>query len=900
MTTPDVLIIDWGTDSWKVGLAGRGPPATLPSPPGAVSGGAVADWSAFRTGVLQAFALLDALPEECRVLFSAPHGYPGAAARRLRSVALDLGSPAAHVAETPLLCLRAAGLPSGVVIDVGHSTTTLTTVLNGDPVAYASATRAGGGAAAVDALAAGFLARHGGAPLTAAEARAILRGHGEVAENPTELAGVVVRARKGQLPPVWWRRQQPGRGGEGETFDVAGLAAQACEGLFEPAGLNLGSMAHECVARLFSTDFKAYSEICPHVLVCGGGGDATGIVERLRHELRPWPKLRVAACGGAEGRRRVFAAWYGAERLVQQPEFAGLCGGRAPTTATATSAQLAVLTALPPSPRPQQQQAGFAGVGGEELERVLRASEDEEETRAQRHRQRHETLAHAVVKVVAAAARGGGGGDSSNAAEATEELRGVVTRLRAEVQAEDRQVRAWLQETQGGGGGGGLAGVLQTLTGGAAVRVASVSVRQAEAARRRQAESETRLLSVVESLLPAAAAQQPLQPQQQHQQRRQPQPPSQEPHQTQPLLTNGGGRRNMSPRRRPPAAAAAAAAAPVAATAAPAASPPAIPTPLPVYPAPPPPEGQSPKPTTTAATTTSSVVAVPVPVPAHFPGKWTIVQEMDMMAATLHQQQQQQQQQPPPPAVAAAAPPSPLPAAALDAAAAKETFASPPPPSTAAPPTPSPDRRLPPQPQPQQRRRRTAAAAAAAKRRRLCAGLRVSVRDLGEEQEAVVVGEYRGTNPNLTGRGLWWVRVGGAGPKRLKPAAVLFPEEEDVEATGGGGGSGEEDAASEDIVDGSDDDTEDIPVRTHSPAAVVAAAAPMPLSMPPPPPQQQQPTSLVSNHHAPPPRGCCGAGGGGGGNSNRPQPQLMEQPLCDFSTASTAPPYPAGPYQSLC
>ena len=738
----DVVVVDWGADTWKVGTVRRGTPLTLPSPAGAVVGGSISDWNAFRAGLRRTFALVECVPSEVAVLLTVPPQYPTASVRQLQHVCFELGVKLVKVAESPPLALCCEGASSGIVVDIGHCKTCISAVRDGTILDYVTTTKLQGGQNVIEAIQQRFHDLY--TTLSVSEAVHILKEHGEIASTPAKMAEVLERAKLGLLPPVNWSRRT-----SGETFDVSTVASSACEVVFSSTGLNLGALAHDVVARIFATDFKSYSTLAANVILCGGMADVPGLIERLKYELRPWPKLRIAHPTDRGG---VYKIWYGAAQLAALPDFLSQCMSIKdvpPVVAVLSSPKAETLTALPPPSvvpavvphnsstaveevksktndierdlqdlkrgvewdklKNESQLISFKADlelaslrTGHEVARVVKSAQEEYALESKRQQREHSSLVHAV-----AAAKSG----------SVEELQCIVAQLRGdaertrEEQAHRETVLTEALEMQAASDGSEFQ------------RMAESVMVQAEETRRHHAESEARLLSVIQSLIDkqnaSAAASQPT-----HMPSVPVPTPTPEAHSHAVTVVSEAqsSNANAQPQSKqvseyPPTVSAA-----DSYVSNNAESLSAVLAALPVHPAVRAPQQRYDTQRNVSPARRAGPVFTPSPTPPLTPTKkWQIVHAEDLISAR-------------PGAV-------------------KEMFASPPPEDSMA----------------------GSQARTHSPYKSFAPDEHIFVRDLGTEERAVVVGPYQGANANLIGKGLWWVRVNG-GLKRLKPAEVLFAD----------------------------------------------------------------------------------------------------------------------------
>eukprot|EP01059_Diplonema_ambulator_P035590 TRINITY_DN8433_c0_g1_i1.p1 TRINITY_DN8433_c0_g1~~TRINITY_DN8433_c0_g1_i1.p1 ORF type:complete len:803 (+),score=197.15 TRINITY_DN8433_c0_g1_i1:28-2409(+) len=531
----DVIVVDFGSEQWKVGWSGKSP-TVLPSPAHAVKGGYISNWDAFRGGLMRVFALLNANPEDCSLLYVVPSQFPESSVIQLHHISFEAGVRSVRCVPAPPLALCSEGFSSGIVVDIGATTTSLAAVCEGAILDYVATTKPVGSSVVTERLVQGFRETYS-ITITPAEALSILKTHGHVAASPTQLQEILDRSRVGALAPVIWKRQ------DDKTYDVSRLVPTSCEALFEPAsGLGLGALAHDVVAKIFSTDFKRYSTIVSAVVLCGGVADLPGLAERMKYELRPWPKLMVSP---PTPRKGVFKAWHGGAQLASLPNYQSECTLRghysplrvpfAATLKPHTSAgpvapvpkvevsSLAAVPAPAPIPAPDtpktrelkelraQQEAMCRelqeikkGVEweklktdsqflsfkadmelatlrtGHEVAKTVRAAQEEAVAESRRQAREHAGLVHAV-----AAAKAG----------STEELQRIVQELRRDAEVARRQ-QIEREET--------LANAMrqQAALDSTEVRnMVEAVMQQAEATRKQQAESEERLLNVLQCLV---------------------------------------------------------------------------------------------------------------------------------------------------------------------------------------------------------------------------------------------------------------------------------------------------------------------------------------------------------------------------------------------------------------
>eukprot|EP00755_Sulcionema_specki_P032787 Sspe_Gene.19967::Locus_7302_Transcript_1_1_Confidence_1.000_Length_3228::g.19967::m.19967 len=460
------VVVDWGADTWKVGFAGWDEPGVLmKSPEGAIEGGRVVDLDSFAKGLRKSYSMLGVAPSERPLLMAVPPGLPSSMTSQLAHVAHSLGIPSVRLAVSAPLVLAMVSAVSGIVVDMGESHTTIAAVYNGAVVPNTVATSTGGGGRVVRCLASRFEELYH-VPLKPEDAKAMLRIYGTVAPTTMALKDLMEQGHRGELPPALWR------GPDGKQYDVAGVVLSGCEAIIDKAELGVGSLAHDALAGIFSSEFAKYPELVGHVVLCGGLADIRGVPERLRYELRPWPRVNIIS-GPAAHR-----SWIGASRLACLIDALRVAG----------RTRVLVASEVPPEGSRGSESELLANKLAElrrahEVER-LRAESKMDAIRAEIRAESAKRSASLVAAVEAARA-----GSLEELHRLVAELREEAERTRREqseresmlLEAIDRQ-KATAHDTE----------ELRQLV--------LVVTRQAEETRRQQAESEEKLLKALEVL----------------------------------------------------------------------------------------------------------------------------------------------------------------------------------------------------------------------------------------------------------------------------------------------------------------------------------------------------------------------------------------------------------------
>ena len=496
----DVVVVDWGSHTWKVGFTRKGP-TTFPSPAGAVRDGLISDWQSWRCGLRRVCAILNVTPVDDAFLFCTSTELPENQRIQLEQTAYELGIRKCCILQSPPLVLCNTGSTTGLVIDIGHLSTTVTAVHNNIIIDHLTTVKLSGLEKVEMSICELFRQKYS-LDITKAEAASILQQHGKVATSPKQFKELV---RPGGSIPLIWR-------GASQGYDVTEIVLKSTEEMF--LTMTLGQLAHDVIARLFSSDFSKYSQIITNVMICGGGSDLLGVVDRFRYELRPWPKLRIA--NQPEFQRGIFNVWAGGAQLSQNHGF--LLNTIPPALPTTED----VMTALPvtslPTPRVEPPNPALIALESrqKQLEKQLSeltreklradskiadlqtVSQDmsikvKEEVRKVATETREEIIienrkANREQAGIAHAVQAARAGDA-------EELRKIVSQLQAN--AERTRVEQSQREVQ-------LVEALKAQSHYDSLEIrkmAESAVMQAASTREQQAESESKLLDVLQSLL---------------------------------------------------------------------------------------------------------------------------------------------------------------------------------------------------------------------------------------------------------------------------------------------------------------------------------------------------------------------------------------------------------------
>ncbi|KAJ9466798.1 hypothetical protein DIPPA_34116 [Diplonema papillatum] len=239
---------------------------------------------------------------------------------RMLRLAFESGVKLARAEESSVLALRSENRTSGIVLEIGHSKSVVTVIYEGERLAYASKANACGSDRVVEAMQVGFSEVHG-LQLSGRETEGIVTDHGVCAPSAARAKEVMRMAERGEIDPVSWVRRG-GRGAGPQAFDISRLLVRSTEALFSGAD-GLVALLHDAVAQVFAADFAKYPKVAAGVVLAGALADLPGLRERLAHELHPWPKISFLP---PHPRHAAAArAWHGAAALARSAGFLETC-----------------------------------------------------------------------------------------------------------------------------------------------------------------------------------------------------------------------------------------------------------------------------------------------------------------------------------------------------------------------------------------------------------------------------------------------------------------------------------------------------------------------------------------------------------------------------------------------
>jgi actin-related protein len=235
----------------------------------------------------------------------------------------DFKIPALYFAKGSVLALNAAGLTTGLVVDLGHSSTSIVPIYEGIIIKHACQRLNVAGYDITDQLARMVSAASGVNLTTSSSHREIVRDMKEklsyVAENPTE------EKRKYTIAAALKHLKKPYMLPDGNEVSLAEERWRCCECLFDPSALGMepeNGLAHLIRAAVLACDPDLRNQMLKTIVLAGGTSLLPGLRTRLERELKvllPDNQVKVV-----EITKRHFSSWIGGSLLVSSPNFKDL------------------------------------------------------------------------------------------------------------------------------------------------------------------------------------------------------------------------------------------------------------------------------------------------------------------------------------------------------------------------------------------------------------------------------------------------------------------------------------------------------------------------------------------------------------------------------------------------
>lgn len=293
--------------------------------------GVVSNWATLRRLFDSIFAeSMFVKPDQHAVLLTESALNPTANKEHLsRMFFNDFQVPALYFASGSVLALNAGGLTTGLVVDIGHSTTSVVPVYEGIIVSHACQRLPVAGYDITEQLARLVSASSGTNLQSSASHREIVRDMKErlayVAESPAE------ERRKYTIAAALKHLQKQYALPDGTEVALTDERWRCCECLFDPSSLGMESQSglpHLIKAAIEACSPDLQPRMLRTIVLAGGTSLLPGLRLRLEKELKMLfpdePMIKIV-----EITKRHFSSWIGGSLLVSSPQFASLVTPRA-------------------------------------------------------------------------------------------------------------------------------------------------------------------------------------------------------------------------------------------------------------------------------------------------------------------------------------------------------------------------------------------------------------------------------------------------------------------------------------------------------------------------------------------------------------------------------------------
>lgn len=274
---PSVIASTWVSESRKSDQQASTDGATMPASIQAVRSGQVINWDALERILYDILysKLGWELGSEGTIVIAEPICTPRDVRERMAQLAFEVFNvEGLFFADEPVLALYSVGKSSGLVVDIGHDTTGVALVVEGQLYLPSLQSLPSGGRLAAQYLAQLLAAKDEPIELTGAEAQAVFEACCRTEEAGDSKQG---SEQSFTLP-------------NGRTVRIAGSdAAKAAACLLQPAMMGVAgpSVVEAAAASVFTHLEPAVRKTALDcVMVCGGGSCCPGIAQKLCRQLR--------------------------------------------------------------------------------------------------------------------------------------------------------------------------------------------------------------------------------------------------------------------------------------------------------------------------------------------------------------------------------------------------------------------------------------------------------------------------------------------------------------------------------------------------------------------------------------------------------------------------------------